>query len=238
MSFHITYLTMAVANSSSLRQTDLDRVQLLTLRQGDSPSETYHLFKASVSVLLTIVLPDESPSREEEVDLLRNPQGLWTVLMINYPRYHHDREQQEHLTPVAQFIRGITASVVTQRTNAESICDFLRHELGACDTDGLFDDEQFTKSKTYHHTIQGCSELIESLDATLRFLKKTTDGQIKELRSIVHPREELGVRHWTHELEEEIFSVRELRAQVEGLRRRAEESVRITQDDTVDFALD
>ncbi|KAJ4300027.1 hypothetical protein N0V90_005276 [Kalmusia sp. IMI 367209] len=215
---------MSAIYGPDIRQTDLDRTRLFSLRHSKDGIERYDLYKASSSILLTLVIPEESTSREEETDLLKSPQGLWTVLMINYPRHGSDREHQVHLTPVAQLIRGITVALVTQRTNAESICDLLRHELGACDADGLFDDEHFTKSNTYHRTIQGCNELKDTLDSALRFMKKLREGQIKELSGIVHLQEKPGMQHWTRELEEELFSLKEVRAQVEGLNRRAEES--------------
>ncbi|KAF2471941.1 uncharacterized protein BDR25DRAFT_16612 [Lindgomyces ingoldianus] len=226
MSFHLTYLTMSAVDNPAERQIDIDRTPLLSLnheKPGDN-TKNYFLYKASSSTLMTLVIPEESTSREEETQLLKSPQGLWTVLMVNYPRQHFDRELDRHLTPISQFIRGITAALITQRDNAESICDFLRHELQSCDIDGLFDDQHFTKSNTYHRTIQGCSELKDSLDSTFRFMKKLNSGQMKDLRSIVHPQEESGVEHWTREMHEEIFSLRELRAQIEGLNKRAQES--------------
>jgi hypothetical protein len=218
---------MSPIESPDERQGDLDRAALLPLyigRHGES-SPNYYLFKASTSTLVTIVIPEVSVSREEETELLRSPQGLWTVLMVNYPKSNTDREQDRHLTPISQFIRGITAALITQRENAESICGFLRHELQLCDGNGLFDDERFTKSNTYHRTIQGCSELTDSIDSTIRYMKKIADSQIKELRSIAHPQERAGVEHWTREMHEELFALRELHAEVEGLNKRAQESV-------------
>jgi len=230
MSFHLTYLTMSAVDSPTERQSDLDRTPLFSLHNkamGDH-TDKFHLYKASSSTLMTLVIPEESATREEETELLKSPQGLWTVLMINYPHQNYDRELDIHLTPISQFIRGITAALITQRNNAESICDFLRHELQSCDIDGLFDDKHFTKSNTYHCTIQGCNELKDSLDSTFRLMKKTNDGYLRQLRSIAHKQEIPGVEHWTHEMHEELFSLKELRAQVEGLNKRAQESVSIS----------
>ncbi|CAI6338730.1 unnamed protein product [Periconia digitata] len=226
LSFHLAYLTMSAVDRPTEQQTDLDRTPILSLynEMSGNNANNYYLYRASSSTLMTIVIPEESVGREEETQLLKSPQGLWTVLMINYPRRNFDRELEPHLNPISQFTRGITAALVTQRDNAKSICDFLRHELQSCDVDGFLDDEHFTKSNTYHRTIQGCSELKDSLDSTLRFMKKLNDGQLKELRSIVHPQDEPGVQHWTREMHEELFSLRELRAQVEGLSKRAQES--------------
>jgi len=219
---------MSVVDNPTGRQMDLDRIPLFSLSGGNSGSgaNKHYLYRASSSILITLVIPEESPTREEETKLLKSSQGLWTVLMINYPR-KDDQELNGYLTPISQFVRGIAAALVTQRHNAESICDFLRHELQSCDVDGLFDDEYFTKSNTYHRTIQGCSELKDSLDSTLRFMTKLDDGPIKELRGIAHPQEKPGVEHWVHSINEELFSLRELRAQIEGLNKRAQESVSI-----------
>lgn len=194
----------------------------------DDQDNNLYLYKASSSTLMTLVIPEESISREEETQLLKSPQGLWTVLMINCPRQNSDRELDMHLTPISQFIRGITAALITQQNNAESICDFFRHELQSCDKDGLFDDKHFTKSNTYHCTIQGCSELKDSLDSTFRLMKKINDGYLKQLRSTAHKQEMPGIEHWTHEMHEELFSLRELRARIEGLNKRAQESVSIS----------
>jgi hypothetical protein len=203
----------------------------MSLHSGKSGEDTnnYYLYRASASTLVTLVIPEESTTREEETQLLKSPQGLWTVLMLNYPCQDHGRELECHLTPISQFFRGITTALITQRENAKSICDFMRRELQSCDLEGFVDDEHFTKSTTYHRTIQGCSELKDSLDSTFRFMKKLNDGQMKELRSIVHLQEKPGVEHWTREMDEELFSLRELRAQIEGLNKRAQESVSISQ---------
>jgi hypothetical protein len=54
----------------------------------------------SSSVLLTVVLPDESQTHEEETGLLTNPQALWTVLIVNGPTgFALDAELPEHLSP-------------------------------------------------------------------------------------------------------------------------------------------
>ncbi|ORY00449.1 hypothetical protein BCR34DRAFT_606246 [Clohesyomyces aquaticus] len=226
MSFHLTYLTMSSVEIPTERHGDLDRSPIFALHSSKEATHTtnYHLFKACSSVLLTLVIPEESISRKEEIQLLRSPQGLWTVLTINYPRQNSNRELEEHLTPISQFIRGITAALLTQLHNAESIFGLLGLELQSCDKDGLFDDPQFTKSKTYHRTIQGCNELKDSLDSTFRFMEKLNNGQLKELSSIVHSCEQLGVNHWTREMNDAIYSLRELRIQIEGLNKRALES--------------
>lgn len=228
MSFHLTYLTMSAGHSHAERQSVLDQSPLLSMHIGrqDKNLENQYLYKTSFSTLLTIVIPEESRNREEEIDLLKSPQGLWTVLMINYPQLDSHKELDTHLTPVSQFIRGMTAAIITQRHNAESIVDFLRLELQSCDSAGLFDDKNFTKSNTYHRTIQACNELKDSLDSTARFMAKLIAGQLKELRSVVHRDEKPGVEHWSRRMQEELFSLKEITAQVEGLNRRAQESVR------------
>lgn len=102
----------------------IDRLNLLRpLRNTENQQSTYksqQLHKSSSSVLLTLAIPERSVSREEELLLLKNPKGLWTVLAVNCSmRAFSDEETQKYLTPMAQYLRGIAVCLRTQRTNAE-----------------------------------------------------------------------------------------------------------------------
>lgn len=101
--------------------------------------------------MLTLVVPEESFSKEEEIGLIESPHALWTVLIANGPtRLALDYEPFEHLSPCAQFLRGITATFFMQRTNAQHLVGVLNDYLQESADDSLFDDEAFTKSKLYH----------------------------------------------------------------------------------------
>ncbi|KAF2178421.1 hypothetical protein K469DRAFT_642743 [Zopfia rhizophila CBS 207.26] len=227
LSFHITYLTLNPRDAGAAGKNVIDRTMLFPLHHDKvgNKSSDHSLFKASFSVLLTLVIPEESRSREEEIKLLRLPQGLWTILVVNCPlRFVSDQEPEQHLTPIAQFLRGVTSSLHTQTTNAESIYEILREQLKSCEGGSLFDDEHFTKSTVYHWTIKACDELKEPFDSSLRFVKKFSSSQLLELRRDAHPQEKLGVNLWMRQMEDEIFVLEDLRAQVCALSTQAQES--------------
>jgi hypothetical protein len=193
-------------------------------------SSTRHLAKASSSVLLTLCTPEESLSREEEVHLLSTPQALWTVLVINASSdFASDRKPFQHLTPIAQYIRGIASSLYTQRTNAQSIYEALRDELEDHDGENIFDDEKFTKSISYHWAVKTCDELSESISSSLRFIERALDTQVNKLCMEAHASERLGVKFWLQQLKEEIFGLTDLQAQIRAMSGRVQESVRILQ---------
>jgi hypothetical protein len=189
-------------------------------------SSTVYIVKASSSVLLTLTIPDLSASHDEEVDLLRNPQALWTVLTINSPlNFASEHEPAEYSTPVAQFMRGITASLCTQNFNARSIYDKLRHDLSSCDPGDLFDDELFTKSKLYHRVVKTCEELGGSITSTLRFMKRALERHLKKLCADAHTKEIPGVDYWVQRCEDEMFALEELQSQISLLCSQIQESV-------------
>lgn len=210
------------------QEGQLDRLIICPFgpNKGTEESHQLYLFKASSSVLLTLVLPEESSCHEEEIALLRNPQALWTVLVINgSSRSASDNELLEHLTPIAQYLRGITASLSAQRINVQSIFDALKDHLRKSDEDSLFDDEQFTKSRLYHWVVETCHELCGSIASNLRFVRRLLDNQINKLSSEAHIHETLGIAYWARRLEEEVFELDELQAQVHALREKVRESV-------------
>ena len=183
--------------------------------------------KASSSTLLTLAIPEESKSHEEEMCLLQYPQGLWTVLVVNSPPlFASIHGPAQHFTPIAQFIRGITASLCTQRINAQSIYDALRVELKNCDGGSLFDDEHFTKSTTYHLAVKTCDELEASITSSLKFVQRTIDNHIDKLRREAHAIERLGIDYWSQKLDEEVLALEDLQAQIHILGSQVRESVR------------
>ena len=91
-----------------------------------------HLYKASSSVLLTLVVPGEEKHREEAIDLLSKPEAFWNVLVVNSPTQivpGSSPDPTEYLTPVAQFVRGISSAVSSQRLHTDSIFEELRKQL-------------------------------------------------------------------------------------------------------------
>lgn len=189
--------------------------------------EGLHLFKASCSILLTLAIPEDSESHDEEIRLLQDPQALWTVVVINSPpQFTSDHEPAQHSTPIAQFIRGITSSVCTQRMNAQYIYDALRDELKNCDDHILFDDEHFTKSTVYHLAIKTCGELDASIGSNLKFMRRTLDSHVTQLCHEAHAHERLGIDYWLQKMKDEAFALEDLQAQINTLGSQVQESVR------------
>lgn len=60
------------------REVLIDRLIICPFRPHKRTGESSqpYLFKASSSVLVSIVLPEESETHEEEIGLLTNPQAL------------------------------------------------------------------------------------------------------------------------------------------------------------------
>jgi hypothetical protein len=178
--------------------------------------------------LLTIALPEESQTREEEIGLLTNPKALWTVLIVNGPTgFALDVELPEHLSPCAQYVRGITASLYMQRAHAQRILRVLIDHVGETDNDSLFDDEMFTKSELYHWVIKICHELCGSLASNLKFIEKVLDGQINHLCDKAHGYESLGISYWLRKMKEEVYELDKLQTEIHMLREKVQESVSI-----------
>jgi hypothetical protein len=230
LSCHITYLTLNSYDALESKEDLLDRATIFPFEHYKgvtNPSDVY-LFKAASSVLLTLVIPEESKSREEEVDLLRTPQALWTLLVVNcLSEFSSDHGPGQYLTPIAQYIRGIASSLFTQRMNAQSIFEALRDEVKLSDGRDIFDDENFTKSKLYHWAIKACDELSESIASSLRFIRRVQESQTDKLCREAHAHERLGVDYWAQQMKEEIFALEDLRAQILALTMQVQERVRI-----------
>lgn len=217
-------------SASDGQEALLDRLIIGPFRPGQRFEQSFqlYLFKTSSSVLLTLVLPEESTSHEEEIGLLGNPQALWTVLIVNGPaRFALDYENLEHLSPCAQYLRGITASLYMQRTNGQHILEVLNDHLQVSDNDSLFDDELFTKSGLYHWVIKTCHELSGSVASNLKFVEKVLNSEIDDLCNRAHAHEKLGLSHWSRKMKEEIHELDNLQAETDMLREKVQESVRI-----------
>jgi hypothetical protein len=185
-----------------------------------------YLCKASSSVLLTLALPQESESRREAVELLIEPESLWTVLVINAHRQVGSENMvTDHCTPVAQFVHGIAATLCTQRMNAEAVYDACLERYRDCDDNSLFDDGHFTKSTAFHLVVKICSELEASISSGLSFMRRYLEGDLTQLCDKAHTQETPGVTHWLGKLKEELFALDDLNGQVRSLKMQVQESV-------------
>ncbi|OQD83973.1 hypothetical protein PENANT_c014G10849 [Penicillium antarcticum] len=204
------YISKGQTLHSDRQGPPLDRLVLGQFRPGNSsdPETDVYLFKTSSSVMLTLVVPEESFSKEEEIGLIESPHALWTVLIANGPtRFALDYEPLEHLSPCAQFLRGV-----------------LNDRLQELDDDSLFDDEAFTKSKLYHWAIRMCHELSGSVASNLAHFDKVLDVEVTNLIHKAHVHEKLGLSHWSKKLKDEINELGRLQAEIELLREKAQES--------------
>jgi hypothetical protein len=211
ISWHITYLTLSTAEARE--DTEVDRVRIFPFRHLRDPAKSGYTFleKASSSVLLTLCTPEESVSREEEVCLLKTPQALWAVLVFNCAsEFVSNHRAKQYLTPITQYVRGITSTICTQRINSESIYEYLKKWLKDSDLDSIFDDEHFTKSTSYHWAVKTCDELDQSISSTLRLIRRRMENQVDKLGREVHECEKVGIDYWTQQMKEEIFALEEL----------------------------
>jgi hypothetical protein len=229
LSCHIVYLILSSDENLGDKEDMLDRKKLFSFHHhtvDDKPDPLY-LFKTSSSVLLTLSVPEESEFHEEEVNLLKVPEALWTLLVVNCSsEVTFDHRTRHHFTPIAQYIRGIASSLYTQKNHAQSIYDALKAELKDCEGESIFDDENFTKSNSYHWAVKTCDELNESLVSSLRFIRRMMISQVDELHIKAHICEKLGVDYWLQQLKEEIFELEDMQAQILALRSQVLESVR------------
>ncbi len=204
-------------------------IVFLYQHQTSTESSKYlYLVKASSSVLLTLAVPDISDSQEEEINLLRDPQALWTVLAVNAPsNFASEQELADFYTPIAQFTRGVASSVRTQRLQAESIYDRLKDDLDGCDPEGLFDDDKFKKSNLYHQVVKTCDASAGSIASSLRFVSRAYDseGHLSRLCANAHDYERRGVEYWVRQVQDEIFALKELQSQLSLLCSQVHERV-------------
>jgi hypothetical protein len=196
--------------------------------QGLDQSKRFHCFKTSSSVLLTLAIPEESISREEEIQLLRDPRALWTVLAINCPvPFTQNQKSAYDATPVAQFIRGVTSSLHTQAKNTELMYDALNDILKSHDSDNLFDDDKYTKSTAFHFGVRACNDIEASITSSLQYIRRMLITHITPICNNAHAYEKIGVEYWSNRMEEKIFALEQLQAVIATLRSQVQESVRI-----------
>lgn len=227
----MTYLRIVARGKtgSSTSDLELDQESLFSYQKSNTEGDGHtSIVKTTTSVLLTIALPEASTTNQEELDLLKVPQGFWTVMVANcHERLAQDLEREPtlHLTPLAQFLRGLTYSLRTQNVHAEAIYDQLKERLRTSGDESLFDDEHFTKSNLYHLIVKTCDELRESLTASLRFLRREFDNKITKQCENAHESERFGLVYWKTEHEAEMHALEELVAQVAALNASVQESV-------------
>jgi hypothetical protein len=112
-----------------------------------------------------------------------------------------------------------------QRTNAQHIIGILNDHLQESYNDSLFDDERFTKSRLYHWVIRTCHELSGSVASNLEHVDKVLNSELNDLIDKAHVHESLGLAHWSKKMKEEINELGRLRAEIQVLREKAQESV-------------
>jgi hypothetical protein len=186
------------------------------------------LYKASSSVLLTLVLPEEQDSREEEMNLLSNPEALWNVLVINAPwglALGANYESVKFLTPVCQFVRGIYSCLKLNHTNIAAIFWELKTQLRGSESEVLFDDESFSKSKLYHWMIKTCHDITGSIDTTLKLICRFESDNLDSLRALAHPYEMSGLTCWVSKLRDETAELDSLLSEVHGFKEQVRELV-------------
>jgi hypothetical protein len=185
----------------------------------------WKLQRCSSSTLLTIAIPEHSANRTEETILLQNPRGLWTVLNINSSiRFASQPEHRTHLTPLAQYVRGVNCSLTIQRRSAEAILDAIQGRVQAFKP-GDPADEKLVESTVLHSTIQDSEELCSSLAATLRFARGNLEEQINVVCRDAHVSEKPGLTKWRYELGEEIDRNEDLQSQLRALSAQMRENV-------------
>jgi hypothetical protein len=179
-------------------------------------------------VLLTLVVPQEQPSREEELSLLTSPEALWNVIIVSGSwrmAMSSSRETVEYQTPLTQFIRGICGAVVSQKTNMIPILHELKNHLRASENNSLFDDRLFSKSRMYHWIIKTCHDLCASIQTNLKFLRNFETDQLPALQAKAHQYEQCGLLYWTLRLREEITELDTFQTEVHAFREQVRELV-------------
>jgi DNA repair ATPase RecN len=160
--------------------------------------------------------------------LLENPEGLWNVVVVNGSwrlASTSKRDPLEYQTPLAQFVRGICSAVISQRTNILPILHELEEQLRDSEDDNLFDDRQFSKSRTYHWIIKTCHDICTSIQISLKFLTDFRTSRLPELSRKAHGYERTGVEYWTMKLGEEISELDKMQTEINALREQVRELV-------------
>lgn len=206
----------------------VDRVAVFPFhhpKKTHSPTGLY-LFKSTSSTLLTVCLPEKSPFKAEDLDLLGSLTRFWVVLAVNcVPGFATDKDADQHLAPITQYIRGITSSLVTARLSTQSILDALKNKLDACENGELFDDENFAKSTLFHWTVRTCEQLRTTNKSSLRFVRRILPTHVQKFANMAHSSERIGIAFWTSQLEDELMKLDDLQDQISALSTQVQESV-------------
>jgi hypothetical protein len=211
------------------RETDREFMGVFGTRHGMGPQdEDLCLYKTSSSVLLTLVLPHEQESREEEMNLLSNPEALWNILVINAPwglALGANHESVKFMTPLCQFIRGIYSCLKLNHENVAMIFKELKTQLRASESEVLFDDESYTKSKLYHWMIKTCHDVSGSIDTTLKFVRRFENENLDALKAVAHRYEASGLEFWVSKFRDQSAELDSLLSEVHGFKEQVRELV-------------
>lgn len=105
-------------------------------------------------MLLTLVVPENKKHREEAIDLLSNPEAFWNILVVNSPTQmvlDSSPDPTAYLTPIAQFFRGISSAISSQRQHIEPIFEELKKQFAESAV-GLTDPFNFYKRLSINYT--------------------------------------------------------------------------------------
>jgi len=211
------------------RETDRELIEVFGTRHGMKPEDKdLCLYKASSSVLLTLVLPEEQESREEEMNLLSNPEALWNILVINAPwglALGTNHESVKFMTPLCQFIRGVYSCLELNHENVARIFKELKTQLRASESEVLFDDESFSKSKLYHWMIKTCHDVSGSIDTTLKFVRRFENENLDALKAVAHRYEASGLEFWVSKFRDQSAELDSLLSEVHGFKEQVRELV-------------
>ena len=131
MSFHLPHILLNTLHPPE--QLDRAFLGIFGPETGTTKgTEAPGLYRSCSSVILTLVSPTPTTSQEEALNLLTDPEALWTVLLINAPLRMADElrlEPEQHMTPIAQYIRGICGTVVAQRIHITRVVDELKGRI-------------------------------------------------------------------------------------------------------------
>ena len=171
-----------------------------------------------------MVVPEECPSRQEAIELLKDPQALWAVLKLNCPSYSSAQNNiVEHLTSVSQYTREVVACLSVRHAHAQSIFTFLKLQIQEKDDNILFDDDMFSKSCSYHRIIKTCHLVTHSISSSIRFVQRFRETQIAWLCAEAHSSEAHGIAHWKRQLSAEVAALEDLAHQITSFRETVQE---------------
>ncbi|KAK0612482.1 hypothetical protein B0T17DRAFT_543782 [Bombardia bombarda] len=228
-SCHMSHLLLRQVDPT-IHLPDLSIISHFSPKPPASTKESLSLCRSSSSVLLTFALPQQSPTRREELGLLSKPECLWSVLVLNCLQFRNAGDTDDSnnpsatLTPVAQFLHGIHSALHAHRINEQHILDILKEKIEESDDMSLFDDEHFSKTHLYHWAVKTCDGVCHSISSTLRFYDRIrSTSLLKPLVAAAHPSERAGIDLWFERCAEEILSLKELREEFISCRQDVQE---------------